>query len=150
MGARHPVVVPIPVDPCRARRRAIMVARRRVVDLTLDDRCLARRVAATMAAEAEADRPAADHAAGAAAAATAEEEGRTEVLLPAVAIPRRATTDTNRFLPRFTHSSLTVRRLRKGPPVLPEDARGCGKQILDGTAHDQVDDALEANDLHRN
>jgi hypothetical protein len=123
MGVRHPVGVPIPVDLCRARRVAIMGhigERRRVEDLTqaLGDRCPARPAAAIMAAEAAADRRVADHA----AAATAEEEGRMEALLPAVAIPHRATTDTNRFPPRFTHSSLTVRRLRKEPPVFPEDA----------------------------
>ena len=129
MGVRHPVGVPIPVGQCPAlpvARMEHIAERRRVEDLTLalGDRCLARPVAAITAAEAAAARPVAGHA-----AATAEEEVRAAALLPAVAIPRRATTDTNRFPPRFTHSSLTVRRLRKGPPVLPEVARGGGKQI---------------------
>jgi hypothetical protein len=128
----------------------LMAAPRPVEDLTPGDRRPARPAAAIMAAEAAADRPVADHA-----AATVEEEGRAEALLPAAAMPRQATTDTNRFPPRFTHSSLTVRRLRKGPPALPEVARGSGSLIGSGTAndkhdqHDQAVDALAADDLYR-
>jgi hypothetical protein len=150
MEVRRRVEVPIPVDLYPLRRVAVMghiKVHRREEDLTLDDPCRARPVAVTMAAEAAAERQVGERVG---AIPEEAEEDRAEALLPAEAILPQGTTDTNQFPPRFTHSSLTVRRLRKEPPVLPEDSRGCRKRILNDTAHERLDDALEADDLYLN
>jgi hypothetical protein len=147
--ARRRVKVPIPVDRCPLRRMAVfghIKVRLRVEDHTLDDQRRARPAAETLAAETAADRQVGERVG--AIPEEVEEEDRAEALLPAEAILHQGTMDTNQFPPRFTHSSLTVRRLRKEPPVLPKDSRGRRRRIWDDTAHDRLDDALDADDRY--
>ena len=110
---RRVAEVPIPADRCQAHLVAAVTehleAGRRVAEVPIPaDRCQAHLVAATEAAETAAGHQVADRA-----EATPEADR-------VAALPVADTITANDFHPVSPHSSLTVRRLRKGPPALPE------------------------------
>jgi hypothetical protein len=119
-AGRRVVEVPIPAGLCQARRVAAgtehIEAGRQVVEVPLPaGLCQAHRVADPVAVDTAALLREADRA-----EATPEADRRIATLLMA------DTTVANDFHPASPHTSLTVRRLQREPPALPEHYGGDG------------------------